>query len=51
MLTFFGETKKVSRPPGRDPANGLTKKRTLKKHQALNLFRVKANATQNATPA
>ncbi len=51
LLTFLGETRKVSRPPGRDPANGLTKKRTLKKHQALNLFRVKANATQNATPA
>jgi len=26
LLTFFGETKKVSRPPGRDPANGPSKK-------------------------
>ncbi|RIX75382.1 hypothetical protein D3H34_25410 [Acidovorax cavernicola] len=25
LLTFFGEAKKVSRPPGRDPASGLKK--------------------------
>jgi hypothetical protein len=26
LLTFLGETRKVSRPPGRDPANSLSKK-------------------------
>jgi hypothetical protein len=27
LLTFLGETRKVSRPPGRDPANSLTKEK------------------------
>jgi hypothetical protein len=55
LLTFLGETRKVSRPPGRDPAYCLNKKARPRHksnaNQALNLFRVKANATQNATPA
>jgi hypothetical protein len=30
LLTFLGETRKVSRPPGRDPANSLTKENNPK---------------------
>ncbi|WP_296740251.1 hypothetical protein, partial [Variovorax sp.] len=36
LLTFLGETRKVSRPPGRDPAYGLKKKSKAKKNLSPN---------------
>ncbi|TAJ67373.1 MAG: hypothetical protein EPO53_03125, partial [Variovorax sp.] len=44
LLTFFGETKKVSRPPGRDPAYALRKENTLQ------LTPAQDNKTKNAPP-